>query len=122
MSAFIQNHSVWLVPLVSILLTIVVKIAAKPEFLSLSYIDYFDFGFDLSITSMIILLTNFKDEVSLWLLLISALLVMIVSIIVSRIGWNKELKQQRLLGVIIPDVAGLALLVVSTLYVGGVIT
>ena len=121
MGIFIQNNIVWLVPIVSIILTIVVKISAKPEFLTLGFIDYLDFGFDLSITSMVMLLTGIKDDAGLWLLLISILLVMITSIIVNRLGWNKETKQQKFLGVFIPDVVGILLLVISTLYIGGVI-
>ena len=121
MGIFIQNNIVWLVPIVSIILTIVVKISAKPEFLTLGFSDYLDFGFDLSITSMVMLLTGIKDDAGLWLLLISILLVMITSIIVNRLGWNKETKQQKFLGVFIPDVVGILLLVISTLYIGGVI-
>lgn len=121
MGIFIQNNIVWLVPIVSIILTIVVKISAKPEFLTLGFIDYLDFGFDLSITSMVMLLTGIKYDAGLWLLLISILLVMITSIIVNRLGWNKETKQQKFLGVFIPDVVGILLLVISTLYIGGVI-
>ena len=94
---------------------------AKPEFLTLGFIDYLDFGFDLSITSMIMLLTGIKDDAGIWLLLISFLLVMITSILVNRLGWNRETKQQKFLGVILPDIVGIVLLVISTLYMGGVI-
>lgn len=121
MGTFIQNNIVWLVPIISIILTIVVKISAKPEFLTLGFIDYLDFGFDLSITSMIMLLTSIKDDAGIWLLLISFLLVMITSILVNRLGWNRETKQQKFLGVILPDIVGIVLLVISTLYMGGVI-
>ena len=122
MGAFIQNNIVWLVPIVSILLTVVVKISAKPESVTLSYIDYWDFGFDLSITSMVMILTGIEnDTAGLWLLLISFLLVMITSIIVNRLGWDKGISHQKLIGVIIPDVVGLLLLIGATLYIGGVI-
>lgn len=121
MGTFIQNNIVWLVPIISIILTIVVKISAKPEFLTLGFIDYLDFGFDLSITSMIMLLTGIKDDAGIWLLLISFLLVMITSILVNRLGWNRETKQQTFLGVFLPDIVGIVLLVISTLYMGGVI-
>ncbi len=122
MGAFIQNNIVWLVPIVSILLTVVVKISAKPESVTLNYIDYLDFGFDLSITSMIMIITEIKNNTAgLWLLLISFLLVMITSIIVNRLGWDKETSNQKLIGVILPDVIGLLLLITATLYIGGVI-
>ncbi len=121
MGTFIQNNIIWLVPVVSIVLTIVIKISAKPEFVTLGFIDYLDFGFDLSITSMVMLLTSIKDDAGIWLLLISFLLVMITSIIVNRLGWNKETKQQRVVGVLIPDLVGILSLVAATLYIGGVI-
>ena len=75
MSIFIQNNIVWLVPVASILLTVVIKIAAKPEFMTLGFTDYLDFGFDLSITSMIVLLTGIKGEndAGIWLLFLSFL-------------------------------------------------
>lgn len=121
MGTFIQNNIIWLVPVVSIILTIVIKISAKPEFVTLGFIDYLDFGFDLSITSMVMLLTSIKDDAGIWLLLISFLLVMVTSIIVNRLGWNKETKQQRVVGVLIPDLVGILSLVAATLYIGGVI-
>ena len=121
MGAFIQNNIIWLVPIISIIFTITIKIAAKPEFMTLGHIDYFDFGFDLAITSIIVLLSGCKDEVGIWLLLLSFVVIMITSILVNRMGWNKETKQQNWFGVIFPDVIGVILLIVATLYVGGAI-
>lgn len=121
MGTFIQNNIIWLVPIISIIMTVIIKISAKPEFMTLGYIDYLDFGFDLSITSMVVLLTGVRDDVGIWLLLLSFLLVMITSIIVNRAGWNKETKQQKLVGVLFPDFVGILLLIVATLYMGGVI-
>ena len=62
MGEFIQNNTLWLSPIVSIILTIVIKISAKPEFLTLGFIDYLDFGFDLAISSIIVLLAETKDD------------------------------------------------------------
>lgn len=121
MSTFIQNNIIWLVPIASILLTIVIKISAKPESVTLGITDYLDFGFDLSITSMVVLLTGIKDDAGIWLLFLSFLLVVITSIIVNRIGWKKDTKEQNLVGVLFPDVVGIMLLIVATLYMGGVI-
>ena len=121
MGTFIQNNIVWLVPTVSIILTIVVKISAKPEFLTLGYIDYLDFGFDLSITSMVILLTGTRDNTGIWLLVIIILLVMVTTIFVNRLGWDKDTRQQKFIGVFIPDLVGIMVLVIATLYMGGVI-
>ena len=93
MGVFIHSNIIWIVPIISIILTVVIKISAKPDFLTLDYIDYLDFGFDLSITS----------------------------IIVNRVGWNRETKQLKLIGVLFPDIIGIILLIVATLYMGGVI-
>lgn len=121
MGEFIQNNTLWLSPIVSIILTIVIKISAKPEFLTLGFIDYLDFGFDLAISSIIVLLAGTKDDTGLWLLLFAFILIMITSILVNRLGWDKSTKQQKLIGVIIPDVVGIFLLIIASLYVGGVI-
>lgn len=122
MGAFIQDNILWLVPTTSIILTIVIKISAKPDFVTLGFVDYLDFGFDLSIISMIMLLTGKTDNTGIWLLVVSFLLVIITSVLVNRLGWNKETKQQKIIGVLIPDIIGTGLLIMSTLYVGGVIT
>jgi len=123
MSVFIQNNIVWLVPVASILLTVVIKISAKPEFMTLGFTDYLDFGFDLSITSMIVLLTGIKGEndAGIWLMFLSFLLIVITSIIVNRVGWEKDTKEQKLIGVLLPDIIGIILLIVATLYMGGII-
>lgn len=121
MGEFIQNNTLWLSPIVSIILTIVIKISAKPEFLTLGFIDYLDFGFDLAISSIIVLLAGTKDDTGLWLLLFAFILIMITSILVNRLGWDKSTRQQKLIGVIIPDVVGIFLLIIASLYVGGVI-
>lgn len=113
-------------PVVSIVLTVIIKISSKPSFCTLGFVDYLDFGFDLSISSIIVLLTGIhtienSNILGIWLILLSFMLIMIISIIVNRLGWNKDTGQIKLIGVLIPDIIGIILLLVSTLYVGGVI-
>lgn len=121
MEQFIQSNSIWIVPIVSIVLTIVIKIAAKNESETLGFVDYLDFGFDLSISAMTVILINAHSQVAVWLLLLFFLLIMIASVLVNRIGWNKHQHQINLKGIIIPDVVGVFLLVIATLYEGGII-
>lgn len=121
MDEFIHNNTLWLTPIISILLTIVIKISAKPEFLTLGFIDYLDFGFDLSISSIIVLLNGTKDVVGVWLLFLAFILIVITSTLVKRLGWNKSTKQLNFIGVIIPDIVGIFFLFIASLYVGGVI-
>lgn len=121
MGEFIQNNTLWLTPIVSIILTILIKISAKPEFLTLGFLDYLDFGFDLAISSIIVLFAGIKDNTGLWLLLFAFILIMITTILVNRLGWDKSTKQQKFIGAVIPDVVGIFLLVIASLYVGGII-
>ena len=122
MEQFIQQNEIWVIPITTIVLTIVIKISAKNESVNLGMADWFDFGFDLSISSMVLLLTNVDiSNTALWMLLLFFLLIMITTIIVNRVGWNKREKKLNLAGIVLPDIMGIILLVVSTLYVGGVI-
>lgn len=121
MGEFMQNNTLWITPIISIILTIIIKIAAKPEFLTLGYIDYLDFGFDLSISSIIVIVTGIRDNTGIWLLLFAFMLIMITAILVNRLGWDKSTKQEKPVGVIIPDIVGVFLLVIASLYMGGVL-
>lgn len=93
MENFLQQNGIWVVPIVTIVLTIVIKISAKNESVSLELADWLDFGFDLSISAMVVLLTSAHISViALWLMLLFFLLIMIITIIVNRVGWNKSEK------------------------------
>lgn len=119
MEAFIQNNITWLVPIVSIVLTILIKLSSKPESIALDRTDFLDFGFDLAASSIILILPNVKGTAGVWLLFIFVILIMVISIIVNRWGWNKNEKQPNWLGILLPDVLGVTLLIIATLYLGG---
>lgn len=124
MEAFLRNNSTWLVPLIAIILTMIIKISSKPEYISLNRRDFFDFGFDLSISSIVLVLSNLGTKsiievAGIWLLIISFVFIMITAIVVNRKGWNKEEREPTLIGIIVPDLVGVVLLVIATLYVGG---
>jgi len=119
MNEFLQNNLIWLNPVISIILSVVIKQTSKPEFLTLGFVDYLDFGFELSIASLLLILTGAKNESVGWLVLLGIILILIASIIVSRIGWNKDTAKLKIIGVIIPDIVGILLLVFASLYVGG---
>ena len=127
MDEFIQNNTIWIVPVVSIFLTIIIKISSKPTYITLGFVDYLEFGFDLSISAILILLTGIhtiqeNSNLGIWLILLSFILILIISIMVNRLGWDKNTGQIKLIGVLIPDIIGIILLVVATLFVGGVLT
>lgn len=119
MSQFIHNNLIWITPLVSIVLNSVVKIASKPIYIRLSYIDFLDFGFGLSISGILCLITDVKDDVGIWLLLSAFILLFVTTVVVHRIGWDSETRKQKILGVVIPDVIGIMLMILAVLYIGG---
>ena len=120
---FIQKYNVIIVPIVGILVTQIIRILSKPTSVLLTYRDALDFGFDLSISSMVLVLScAHKDRIGILLLLLMMLIIVVVSNLVSRIGWDKTKNEPKLfLGIIVPDIIGILLLIIATLYAGGVI-
>lgn len=139
MITLIRDNTIWLIPIISIIITMMVKIASKPTSIKLNYRDFLDFGFDLSITSLILFLSaiafetpaktdaieeNSRIATGAVLLFISFVLIMIISVVVGRNGWKtgeNEINEPNIWGVVIPDLLGVVLLVLATLYSGGVI-
>lgn len=119
MGQFIQQNVIWIAPTLSVVLTIIIKIVAKHSEISLSLVDFLDFGFALAVTSIIMILTNFSNDTGPWLIAIFFILVFSIAIIVNRLCWDKENKRVRIIGVIIPDIMGIAMLVISVMYIEG---
>ena len=122
MEHFLEQNQIWLVPIIIILLTLIIKMSARNQSVDFRGIDFLDFGFDLSISAIVVLLTNVRDSnLTAWFMLLFFVVIMIITIIVNRIGWNTREKRINLAGAIIPDIIGIFLLVVAILYVGGTI-
>ena len=122
MEHFLEQNQIWLVPIITILLTVIIKMSARNQSVDFRGIDFLDFGFDLSILAIVVLLTNVRDSnLTAWFMLLFFVVIMIITIIVNRIGWNTREKRINLAGAIIPDIIGIFLLVVAILYVGGTI-
>ena len=122
MEHFLEQNQIWLVPIITILLTVIIKMSARNQSVDFRGIDFLDFGFDLSISAIVVLLTNVHDSnLTAWFMLLFFVVIMIITIIVNRIGWNTREKRINLAGAIIPDIIGIFLLVVAILYVGGTI-
>jgi len=110
---------IWVVPVISIILSILIKITAKNSEITLDFIDFLDFGFALAVTSMTMILTNLRSDTGSWLLFIFFILVISTAAIVNRLCWDKTKKRVKILGVVIPDIVGITMLVVSIIYIGG---
>ena len=122
MEHFLEQNQIWLVPIITILLTVIIKMSARNQSVDFRGIDFLDFGFDLSISAIVVLLTNVRDSnLTAWFMLLFFVVIMIITIIVNIIVWNTREKRINLAGAIIPDIIGIFLLVVAILYVGGTI-
>ena len=117
---FIQNNLWWITPIVCIVLSILIKISAKPSQMSLGFMDFIDFGFELSISSVVALLVEIKSNMGAWLLFFSFFLIILTSVIVSRVGWDKDTKKPHIGGVLLSDAVGIFLLIIIGLYIRGV--
>ncbi|MCL2357549.1 MAG: hypothetical protein FWC70_10455 [Defluviitaleaceae bacterium] len=119
MEQFTNNHSIWLIPTKSIVLSILFKVEAKNSRMKLNYIDLLDFGFGLSVTSIIMILTNLHDEIGTLLLFGFMIAISSTKALVNRVGWDIEKERLNLFGVLFPDAIGISLLVVSAIYING---
>ncbi len=135
MGVFITNNITLIVIATAIVLTMIIKISSKPEYISLTPKDFLDFGFDLSISSIILVLTEIGKRVEqaslssstekasiitgVWIILIGFVLLMMISIFINRKGWDKAKKEPNLWGILLPDLLGLGYLVAATMFVGG---
>lgn len=124
-----------ILPLLTTLLTIILKIASKNDSLLLFKREDFAVGIDLSATSLLILMSKCaivagilnqnnvdRDVVSNGSELLLEMIIIFIgmfiglfalTIIVRRIGWHKE--QQRLKifwGIILPDIIGVIYLII----------
>ena len=106
MEHFLEQNQIWLVPIITILLTVIIKMSARNQSVDFRGIDFLDFGFDLSISAIVVLLTNVRDSnLTAWFMLLFFVVIMIITIIVNRIGWNTREKRINLAGAIIPDLS-----------------
>ena len=120
MEDFLHNNSFWLGPIIGIICTLVLKIANKPSHVELHNTDYLDFGIDLVVAAIIMLVAVDKGATRFYLVIIYVILSMALACATSRIGWGKT-GERKLLFLILCDILGITAVVVSALYIGGAI-
>ncbi len=113
---FLTDNILWTAPIIALLLSLLIKVTSKPDRIEFKAVDYLDFGFDLSFTTMFILLAD-GEHYSIVYITWFAILVLI-SLFVRKRGWNNDDKK-KLVGVIIPDVFGALSLVFAILFTNG---
>lgn len=118
---FYIAHLLWLIPLVSIGLTILVKVTAKTDRIPLHISDFFDWGLDLWVTSTMLLMANLKDKEGCVPLLMFIALLLIVTDITRRLGWDEQQKSYKgwakFVHLVLQDLLGGICLFVATIYI-----
>lgn len=87
----IEENMVWIIPILTIILSFLALIAATPDNEHLETKDYLCVGINLSISAITILITNYQSYTAVWLIIIDFVVIWIVSIIIRKFFWNRSL-------------------------------
>lgn len=87
----IEENMVWIIPILTIILSFLALIAATPDNEHLGTKDYLCVGINLSISAITILITNYQSYTAVWLIIIDFVVIWIVSIIIRKFFWNRSL-------------------------------
>lgn len=85
----INTYILWIVPIVTIILTFIVIIISTPDDEHLNLKDFLGIGINLSISAITILLTNYKSSTTAWLILFFFIITLIVAILTRKFMWRK---------------------------------
>lgn len=123
-SSFINENIIWLVPVISIILTMLIKVLSIRTDISLTLPDIFGFGLDLCVTTLILILSNSKNNLDMVVFVVFFIIILFTTVFVNRKGWKQKGETGGYVptiffGVILPDVIGIVLLVIATLYLRG---
>ena len=87
----IEENMVWIIPILTIILSFLALIAATPDNEHLGTKDYLCVGINLSISAITILITNYQSYTAVWLIIIDFVVIWIVSIVIRKFFWNRSL-------------------------------
>lgn len=85
----IDKNILWIVPIVTIILSFIVIIISTPDDEHLNLKDLLSIGINLCISAITILLTNYKSATTAWLILFFFIATLIVSILTRKFMWGK---------------------------------
>lgn len=116
---FIEEHKLWLTPITSVILMIIIKIERRPSNSPLAMSDWLDFGYDLMVSSLLVIICGVKDMIGGILIAVGFAAILLISPVIHRIGWDTKKNEPNLLGMVVPDIIGVIFVVGSVLYIGG---
>lgn len=114
---FINNNILWIVPIITIFIGIIFRIFECYQN-NIDFHKVFDFGLDLIVSTIILLITNYKSETTVWLILFFFISCIIVLIIRQR-NFNSVTNHINIRGILITIAIGLLMLVISIAHISG---
>lgn len=133
-----SSFKFFIIPLVTILLTIFVKFVSRNDRFSNIKKEDFAFGIDISVTALILYAMDnvtfaskivkpnmaeidlFKNKMLLipWIILIFIFALWIMSTMIRKFGWENDNELHLTWGVVVPDAIGVSLLTLILLLIG----
>ncbi len=113
----IDKYILWIIPIISIVLSLMVIIIATPDNEHLSLKDLLSIGVNLCVSAITILISNYKSSTTTWLILFIIIIVLFVSILIRKFFWISFVS--RIISSIIIFIIGLVLCFVAYEHVLG---
>lgn len=85
----LENNILWIIPIVTIILTFIVIIMSTPDDEHLNLKDLLSVGINLCISAITILLTNYKSATTAWLILFFFIATLTTAILTRKFMWSK---------------------------------
>lgn len=108
LGSLINDYILWIVPIISIILTFLVMIIATPDNEHLCIKDFLSVGINLCISAITILITNYKSSTTSWLIIYFFIIILFISILTRKFTW-KEQKIFKIISSIILFIIGIIL-------------
>lgn len=117
---FITAHIIWIVPIVSIILTFFVIVISTPDNEHLNLKDFLSIGINLCISAITILLTNYKSVTTTWLIFFFFVITLFVAILTRKFMWGRS-KLMNIFSCILYLITGIIFCVIAGGHLNGVI-
>lgn len=113
----IQQNLIWIVPVITIALTLISKLIYKKGALTTEY--WVDLGFSLSLSSFLLLVINLVDLIGSMLLLGYIILIFGLALFINRQLWENPKKYKNAISILLSFILGAITLYVTVQYIGG---
>lgn len=117
---FINANILWVVPVISIVLTLLITVVSTPDEERLTLKDLLSVGINLCVSALTVLVTNYKSSTTAWLILLSSVAILFVATLTRKYMW-KFSTSFKVLASVIMILLGITLFVVDGFHFTGII-